>query len=45
MALAWVLIMRNKAFDLLKHMLIYYSLFSGSGAGQQQRLGQNGYNV
>ena len=44
MELAWVLIMKNKAIDLLKQILIYFSsFFSGSGAGQQQRLGHNGY--
>ena len=43
MELAWVLIIKNKVIDLLKHILIYFFFFSGCGAGQQQRLGHNGY--
>ena len=40
MALAFILIMKNKAFDILKHNYDHLLLFSG---GQQQRLGQNGH--
>ena len=40
MALAFIWIMKNKAFDILKHNYDHLLLCSG---GQQQRLGQNGH--
>ena len=33
MELAWVLIMKNKAIDLLKHILIYFFFFRVVGLG------------
>ena len=38
MALAWVLIMKNKAFDLLKHTLIYFFFFRVVGLGSNSVL-------
>ena len=40
MELAWVLIMKNKAIDLLKHIFIYFFFFGG-----EVGLGSNSVSV